>query len=186
MSTFKQDHEAREREALQAQSDALSARAYFEFLQAHRELVPVESNHNILKDYFNGDPFTVEALEEALQNPAVKKQLAFQTSDQDRKKSLETIQRITGRPADPFTTPYQSDEELAAKASELERRRELRQMSKDELRAIIQAGRPAPVEVELPSEYTRKSLLALSGKDLRRLMDRFGSAVINRRLANQG
>ena len=178
----RENHEILEQRVAQAQADALSARAWLYLLDAHRELVPCESNRRIMTEYFAGEPFTLESLEEAIQNLALKSRLALQTSEEDRAKSLQTIQKITGNI--PITAQYQSNTELAAKADELTRRREMEKKSPSELRAIIQAGRPAPAASDdLPAHMTRDYLLGLNKPgEFKSVCERFGVSAVTRRL----
>jgi hypothetical protein len=184
MSTFKQDHDAVEERVRQAETEATSACEYLRFLELHRELLPVESNRNIIAQYFAGEPFTLEALEEAIQNPGLRKQLSFRTAEEDRASSLATIKRISGDI--PITAQYQDNAALARKAAELEDRRILRQKSPAELRQILNDNRPAPVGYPaLPVETTRTVLLKMSPADLKMTLRKFGQENVNRRLAGQ-
>jgi hypothetical protein len=181
VSNYRSDRDALAERVRREQQSALDERALYQLFAKHRELANVEANRQILLNYFNSDPMDLVSLEEAILNPALSKQLAYTTPQEDRAASLATIERITG--SIPVTAQYQSNEELAAKAEELTRRRELSKKPVQELRQIIREGKPAPEQVELPAEMTREHLLALSKPgEFKRVCERYGVSAVTRRL----
>jgi len=180
MSTYKQDHEALQARVEQQQQEAMDAKHWLTFLEKHREVVPCEGNFQIVKSYFAGEPLSLETLEEAVQNPNLKRQMVFQTSVEDRTKLLETLKKLTGEI--PPTTVYQSTEEIRSKVEEIQRRKELEKKSPDALRAIIKANTIAPEPASIPAEWTRERLLDLKGPEFRRVVERYGSKAVTERL----
>jgi hypothetical protein len=186
MSNYRTDREAREQEAIQAQTEALSARAWFQFLEAHREIVPCEANLQIVKSYFGDEPLSLEALEEScLQNPNLRKQMVFQTTAEDRTEVLQKLKTLTGSLSPEMA--YQPTEQIRSKVEEIQRRKEMENKSPEELRQIINDNRRAPEALPpLPADITRTVLLKMPPAELKATLRRFGNSAVNARLAGQG
>jgi hypothetical protein len=184
MQTFQNDHNDLQKKVANAQQEASDAQVWLTYLQGHREVRANEANRLMVLEYFNGEALSIEGLDEAFGNPNFTARIAFLTSDKDRANSIATIEKITGV-GETAVTKWQTNEELAAKANELETRRELFKKSPEELRAIIQAAKPVPVELELPAEMTRKYLLNLPPAELKTILRTYGSPAVNKRLAGQ-
>jgi hypothetical protein len=167
---FKEDYERRVREVQEAEASALESKAWWQFVEKMGgQVLSNEANRNVAKEMLEqiSTPFTLENLVSTLeQDPSFRQALATQTPEQSRAASLETIQKITG--SVPVTAKWQTNDQLAQKANELEQRRELSSKSPSELRAIIQAGRPAPDALPpLAADVTRAVLLNMPPAELK-------------------
>jgi hypothetical protein len=182
MSTFKQDHADLQTRLIQQNQETADAKYWLAFIEKHREIVPCQANFQLMKSYFAGDPFSPGALEEAISNPSLRTQIAFQSNEEDRIKLLQALKNLTGEI--PAATKYQSTEEIRSTVNGITEKREMQSKSPAELRQIIKSGTTTtPVEQELPAEMTRQHILALPVAELRRVIDKYGTPAVNRRLA---
>jgi hypothetical protein len=165
-----------------AQKEAREANAWLQFLMQHPEISNVESNRRVALEYHNGTEMTLSSLLDSFNSPAFQAMLAYVNPQKERADSLKTIQKITGVGETPLTK-WTPTETLVKKATELEERRELAKKSPDELRQILKDAKPTPVERDLPVEMTRNYLLKLPPADFRRVIDKYGTPAVNRRLA---
>ncbi len=182
--SYQTDHEALQARVEQQQQDAMDAKFWLAFLEKHRDVVPCEANFQAMKSFFAGDPFSPEALDESLQNPSLRKQMAFQTTVEDRIGLLQMLKKLIGEI--PAATKYQSTEEIRAKVEEIQRERELQQKSPAELRALIKQNTPAIEPDDLPAHMDRAFLLALNRPgDFKKVCERYGVAAVTRALNNR-
>lgn len=187
MSTYRSDREALEARAEKERQAAADAQALYQFFQKHRELLSCEANYSILRSYFNGEPMSLEALEEAILNPALSGQLAFTTEERTKSKLVEKIMALyvgssAAKEAFAKKLKYDDIETLEGKLAEIESRRDLQQKNASELRQIIRDNAPTPEQSELPAEWTRARILSLDGPGIRKLIDRWTAAAVTRRL----
>jgi uncharacterized membrane protein len=166
-----------------AQKEAREAQAWLQFLIAKPEVSNCQSNRQLAAEYHNGSEMTLASLLDSFESPAFKEMLAYVNPEKQRAESLATIERITG--SIPVTAKYETDEALAKKATDLQTRREMLTKTPQELKAIIQAAKPVPVERELPAEMTRKVLINLPPAELKAILRTYGSPAVNKRLAGQ-
>lgn len=179
MQTYEKDRIDKAEQAEAAVRGARESQAYFQFVAAERTVVPCTATWSAIKAYFGTEEVTFSALQESFQNPAFKAMLALRSPEQDRLQSLSTIQEITG--SVPITAQYSSNEELAAKAAELESKREMRKKSPEELRQIIRESQKEVNRIDpFPPEYTRAVILKMEPLKLRALLRRFGQRVNDR------
>jgi hypothetical protein len=192
--SFKTDYEQRKAEAEQARSEAENSKTWLIFLTRHAdEIISCEANYLMAQRMLNdaNTPFTVENLELFLGDPSFRKGLGLTNADSEREKLVAEISGLlTGSPeaiaGEISKLKYLDNAALRAKVQAIRDKKEMQQKSPQELRQIIQAGRPVPEEIQnLPPEMTRKYLLSLSPQDLRATLRKFGQNAVNRRLANQ-
>jgi hypothetical protein len=167
-----------------AQRSAREANAWLQFITQHREVQNCESNRQLASEYHNGSEMTLDSLLDSFNSPAFRALLALRNSTpaEDRAASLETIKKITGIGETPLTK-WQTNEQLAKKATELEERREFSKKSRAELRQIVKQNSPVVAEDDLPASMTREYLLGLSAPGaFKKVVERYGSAAVTRRL----
>ena len=181
VSNYRSDHDELQTRVEQQQQEAMDAKYWYVFLASHREVVPCEANLQIVKAYFADEPFSLEALGEAIQNPNLRKQMVFQTTVEDRIRLLQALKGLTGEI--PAMTKYQSTEEIRVMVEELQRRKELQPKSPAELRAIIKQNTPVVEADDLPTHMDRAFLLGLNKPgDFKRICERYGVAAVTKRL----
>jgi hypothetical protein len=180
----KQQLELREEER-QAREDA----AIKQFFQRHADVIAdCTASWRAVIDYFNGDPVTSEALESSWTNhPAFRQMLATHSPQEDRDKLEEGIKALLSGGHSPQSVneqckkfKYKNTEELRIWCKELQDRKDAREKSPDELRAVIRAA--APVAPELPAHINRFQILTmLSASELRHLIKRYGAKAVTDR-----
>jgi hypothetical protein len=179
--SYQTDHAALEEQVQREQQAASDARALLQLFEKHRELVSCDASRNILLSYFNSEPMSLASLEEAIQNPNLRKQLPLQHEGEERAKLLTELKALTGEI--PNTAKYQSTDEIRAKVDELRRKRGMQQHSPEELRKIIKDNTPVVAEDDLPAHMDRKFLLGLSAPGaFKRVCERYGVAAVTKRL----
>lgn len=134
------------------QDAAEEARAFFLFFKQHPELNCI-ANEKLLKDYITPMDVTFDALEFSLDS--VRNRLAIKTPQ----KTAETLK--------------------AAVDTENER---LKNLSVSELRTMVSALRPKERVIELPPEFDRAKIKAMTALEMRALVTRFGSDAVTRGL----
>jgi hypothetical protein len=187
MNDYKKDHETLQAEVRKFQQEASDAKIWLQYLDSHCEIHPGEANRLLLLEYFNGEPLSVHGLDEAFSNPNFTSRIAFQSEGQERKRLLAELTNVFQGPEanlkdELVRTKYLTNAQIQQKIAGLRDKHELNKLDVPALKQVIRDGRPALEREELPAEYTRKAILQLPPKDLRRLIDRFGSPQINQRL----
>lgn len=194
VSNYRSDHDALQARVEQVQQETMAAKNWLDFIQRHPEVrLGGMANQSIFKAYFASDypaNFTLDALEEAYQNPALRKQLALDDSNGtgERAKLISELQSLLIG-SDQFkanelaATKYVTNEQLGEKVTALRSKREMQLKSPAELRTIIKDNRPSPKQVELPAHMTRAFLLNLTEQGaFKKVVERYGAAAVTRRL----
>jgi hypothetical protein len=187
MDTYKKDHETLQAEVQKAKQEASDARVWLQFLSDHREIHPSEANRLLVLEYFSGEPLSIQGLDEAFANPTLTARIAFQSEGEERKRLLAELTNVFHGPEanlkdELARTKYLTNAQIESKIALLRSKHEMEKLAVPELKAVVRSGNPIPEREELPAEYTRKAILQLPPKDLRKLIDRFGSPQINARL----
>jgi len=201
MNTIQEEREL----ARQAQEKANSQLAWYEFVKLHPEL-NCEANRRLMEDFHHGEPMTLQSLEESstmLGNSLARKgedTLEQEAAAEQARKDFELAQErqqlidilVDDFSHDPFSRDnfraklqkgYESIDELRRRAQEVRDRRHYRSLSKEELRAVVRGEQPAALV--LPAEWTKEAIRKTDTATLRKLMARYGSSVVNDRLAGR-
>jgi hypothetical protein len=179
--SYQTDHADLQSRLIQQQQETSDAKNWLVFLEKYREVVPCDANFQAVKSYFAGDPFSLESLEEAIQNPSLRKQMVFQTTAEDRIKLLQALKELTGEIS--AATKYQSTEEIRTKVYEIQRKREMQSKSPNELRQIIKENTPAVEADDLPAHMDRAFLLGLNKPgEFKKVCERYGVTAVTRAL----
>jgi hypothetical protein len=185
---YAEQHAAHEAE-LERQTQSVNDKEQIYLLYCRRrDIVACEANSKLILNYFNGDPIENAAmLDDAIEHPALKARLAFQTPEQDRSKLEASITALLVGSPDAIQHErakfkYKTVEELSEWHDRLKSRKEMQQKSPAELRQIIKPTVTAP---RLPADYSRDTLLALAKSkisEFRALTKKYGNDAVNRRL----
>ena len=188
-----QDHQD---ELQKVQQQAEDAHAILNFFRKYQDsgLVGCDANIKQAREYFNGDPITLEALVSSYEtDPDFRASLAHQTDVHERAVLIEKIiDLLSGGNSDDVLESerrrfvYFSTQQLRDKLKELESRVEMKALPTDEVRTIVKSkNAKAP---ELPAHHTALSLKALARTDfatLKKLIQFYGIDLINKRLLGQ-
>jgi hypothetical protein len=186
MSTF-QEQEAQREAILAAREQAENDQRELDALFARRrDLRYIDANKSIVLHYFAGAPLTAATLDDAIENhPALRKQLKWQTAEEDRLRLEKAITALLAGSPDAIKSEtakfkYKSIEELATWHDELAARKLIRTATTQQLKSFLKATNATIPD--LPAEYTRETLRKIPAPELRKLIERFGVAAINQRL----
>jgi len=190
--TYDEQHELDVKQLQEKRQEASDWGELSTFYRRHREVIACEANSKLILQYFAGDPLTAATLDDSLNHPRLRAQLAFQTEQESRAKVEEKILALLshGGSSDAVAHEqakfkYKSTEELRAQLESLEAKREMRAKTPEELRALI---RPTVTAPQLPSHISKDNLLMLANNDtpaFRELVKRYGTSV-DARLQGKG
>lgn len=193
--SFKTEYEARIARVNQENEAAMASKVWWLFISRHAdEIVNCDANFQMAQSMLSeaSHLFTLENLETFFsEDPAFRSSLGLTSKDAEREKLVSELSGLfTGSPlainGEIAKLKYLDNSALREKIIAVRTKREMQSKTPDQLRAIVESGRPEPVKLELPVEMTRSYLLKLSPSDLRRILNKFGSDVVNRRIANLG
>jgi hypothetical protein len=189
VTTFSEDRKQFKFERAENQRQLDDDAAINEFFRLHADVISgCTASWRACIDYFNGDPVTLEALESSWTNhPAFRQMLATHSPQEDREKLEQGIKVLLSGGHSPQSVSeqckkfkYKNTEELRIWCKELQDRKDAREKSPDELRAVIRAA--APGVPELPAHINRFQILTmLSASELRHLIKRYGAEQVTAR-----
>jgi hypothetical protein len=189
-SEFEQEQKRQRQELREEQQNADDAQALYFFFRKHPELA-CDANRAILVEYFHDDPMSEETLEQSLTHPALKARLAVKAPDTDREDTEAAIlellvgsdNALAGARAN---MKHKSITELHDWLEELQRVKELRTKSPEELREIVRRPSGQQFEEVPPLYRTRNSLIALANDNpslFKSICRRAGYDAVNKILA---
>jgi hypothetical protein len=189
MSTYAEDSQHVDHIRAENQRQLDEDAAITEFFRRHADAVEnCIASRRAIQDYMNGDAITIEALETSWrEHPAFRDQLALHSPQEDRSKLEHEIKALlAGSPQSVAEqlkkVRYKTNAELRHWCEELRARKDAREKTPDELRAIIRAAAPTVPE-ELPKSISKQQILyMLSGSDIRELARKYSMAAITKRV----
>ena len=167
---------------------ARESRAWYKFLESHREVFPCQANLEMARRYFNGDELSLEDLDLAYTNPAFRNSLALRTESDERFDICKQILALIGGSesakkavSDKFR--LKSTEELRNDLAQLQEKKKLAGLSKDELKAAATPARPG--RQQLPDTVTKAWITHMATPaELKDVIHRFGIDAVNEVLRN--
>jgi hypothetical protein len=189
VTTFSEDRKAFKFESTENDRQLSEDAAINDFFRRHADVIAnCTASWRACIDYFNGDPVTLEALESSWENhPTFRQMLATHSPQEDRDKLEQGIKVLLSGGHSPQSVneqcrkfKYKNTEELRLWCKDLQDRKDAREKSPDELRAVIRAA--APAAPELPAHINRFQILTmLSASELRHLIKRYGAKAVTDR-----
>jgi hypothetical protein len=190
VTTFSEDRKAFKFERAENQRQLDDDAAINEFFRLHADVIAdCTASWRACIDYFNGDPVTLEALESSWVNhPAFRQMLATHSPQEDRDKLEQGLKELLSGGSSPGSVNeqakkfrYKNTQQLREWHEQLKTRKEARESTPEELRAVIRAA--APAAPELPAHINRFQILTmLSASEIRHLIKRYGAAAITKRV----
>jgi hypothetical protein len=169
-----------------AEREAREANTWYTWLTQNHNVAPCLANYQAAKSYHNGTEMTVDSLNDSFNSPAFRSMLALQTTEEETAKLVaEYRSLLTGSPtaieSEFGKAKYLSADQVREKVEELKRRKEIQKLPTSEIRRLANQ-RPIYEEAELPAKFTRAALLAMSGSELRKIIDLYGREMTTKRL----
>jgi hypothetical protein len=194
---YKEDVEAARQQLADQQEQTRLEALFLAWFRKHREIVACDATKNVVIAWFNGDEITWDALEESYPILVAKKIIPLQTEAQERRKILAEIfvlqkERMSSDSYEGWSKVYRqqlhykSTEQLRHELDQLQNRREMAQMSKKQLAALVRTNiKRSP---EPPADLTRESILFTAKTDregFKALVARWGSSALNKILQGE-